>query len=239
MRKLTNGLRLDSEEAFIASLDLEEWSCPGCGEAVSAPRNRRVVERRCMACATDASRNLSRDTRLTIAGVPARYRRPFIEKRPWPHAATPGDDRKGRRVGKLASEWRGNPWAIGFLGLSRTGKTMLATELFWRVLSSRGPTGARWATASAIVDSGFGSGTDRTLYREAEHVRLLLVDDLGWGPGIEKIFALMSTRHGNELPTIWTTNMRFEDFVTSAIGQPLISRLGDDGWLCALTERWA
>lgn len=224
LTKLGSLINWPDKESFLASL--VEWNCPTCGEEVSAPRNRQVVDRRCMACVQNPRRKLTRDQQLAVAGVPQRYRQPFSERR-WPAGAT---------------EWKGEPWAIGFVGLSQTGKTMMATELFWRqieraTLAGR-PWAALWASASSLADSGFGNGSDRELYDKALKVRLLLIDDLGWGGGTEKLFALISDRHGAMLPTIWTANARLEDLAKGATGQPLLRRLEEDGMICGVTGKY-
>lgn len=222
--KLGKLINWPDREAFLASL--VEWPCPTCGDVVSAPRDRRVADRRCMACLTDPQRRLSREQRLAALGTPARYRRPFVE-REWPAGA---------------AEWTGAPWCIGFVGMSNAGKTMLATELLWRLLERSSQAGrpwpARWTTAAELADSGFGNGSDREVYETALRVKLLLIDDLGWGGGIEKLFALISARHGAMLPTIWTANARVEDLAKSSAGQPLIRRLRDDGMLCGVAGKW-
>lgn len=216
--------RPEREAAFLASL--VEWNCPICGAELSAPKDHQVADRRCMDCVKRPHRDLTREQHLAAAGVPQRYRQPFAE-RSWPAGA---------------AEWKGEPWAIGFVGLSKTGKTMLATELFWRQIDrttrAGRPWSALWAPAATLADAGFGNGSEREIYDRALKVRLLLIDDLGWGGGIEKLFALISDRHGAMLPTIWTANARMEDLAKGAAGQPLLRRLEDDGMICGVTGKW-
>lgn len=223
-QRLGKLINWPDKEAFLASL--VEWKCPVCGAEVSAPKDHRVADRRCIDCIRDPRRRLTRDQYLAAAGTPARYRQPY-KAAAWP---------------KGAADWAGSPWAIGFVGLSRAGKTMLATELFWRQIertTQEGrPWSARWTSAAELADSGFGNGADREVYDAALRVRLLLIDDLGWGGGIEKLFALISARHGAMLPTIWTANARLEDLTKSAVGQPLLRRLSDDGMVCGLAGKW-
>lgn len=223
-QRLGKLINWPGRESFLASL--VEWPCPTCGTEVSAPKGHRVADRRCWDCIRDPQRRLSREQRLAAAGTPSRYRREFIA-REWPAGA---------------EAWTGEPWSIGFVGLSDAGKTMLATELMWRLLDRSSQTSrpwrALWASAARLADSGFGDGADRELYNAAFTVKLLLIDDVGWGSGLEKLFTLLSARHGEELPTIWTANARMEDLAKSAVGQPLVRRLQDDGLVCGVAGRW-
>lgn len=223
-RQLGKLINWPDREAFLESL--VDWSCPTCGAEVSAPEGHRVADRRCWDCIRDPQRRLSRAQRLAAVGTPARYRQDFVE-RAWPTGA---------------EQWTGSPWAVGFVGLSDAGKTMLATELFWRLLDRSSKEGrpwpARWTSAAELADSGFANGSDRELYDECTSIKLLLIDDLGWGGGIEKLFELISARHRNIRPTIWTANTRLEDLSRSAVGQPLVRRLQDDGLVCGVTGRW-
>lgn len=222
------GNLLPREERFLSTL--QAWTCASCGEdflTKEAPGSRL-----CVGCLSKP-RVRGRSEVLAAIGVPARYREPFLEKRPngrpvvWP---------KVRGVDSAA--WSGVPWACGFTGDSDTGKTFLATELLWRQVQRLGKVSARWSSADAIVDSGFGNGGDRGLWNECLSVRLLLIDDLGRGGREEKLFVLISARHAAKLPTIWTSNHGRAYFVKSPAGEPLARRLCDDGAVFALTERW-
>lgn len=140
---------------------------------------------------------------LERRGCPPRpARTPFVEPASWP------GDRRSPDVA-LAS-WSGVPWSVLVAGEIDAGKTVLATELFWRQL----PTARRavWETAAGAVRSLLGNGGEsrEEAWSRLANADVLLLDDLGRGhEGAmtwELLADLLSHRYDRELRTIVTTN---------------------------------
>lgn len=146
---------------------------------------------------------LARELFLEGARTPIEFQKAFAGLLNWP-----ADPRWPKtKVGT----WRGDPWAMTIAGAGNTGKTMIATEMLWRV--GRTLESARWATASEVVRIVFGAENSggSTGWSELAEIDVLLIDDLGighLGRSWEALADLSSHRHAHHLPTIFTTRLR-------------------------------
>jgi hypothetical protein len=218
----------------------DAWPCPECGGEVTAPRSKTVTDRRCLGCieASGSFRRFgavatprTREAALEAAGCPARFRSPF-QSRPWP------SDPRDKTID--VSAWSGDPWAVGFLGDSDAGKTMLATKLFARNLRRTGS--GLWARADRLVGCMMGreGETGRELGAQALHTPLLHIDDLGWGTlgaSIEILFGIIAHRHAELLATTWTANHTNAQLGATLAGAAFTRRL-QDGLMVPVTGNW-
>lgn len=219
-------------DAFVKANSVA-WNCPDCGDdlALMGKDTPLPGDLRCHDCQMKSARREdgSRDVFLRMAGVPERFRlTAFEEPKIWP---------RDSRFELDVAAWNGKPWAVGFLGASRTGKTMLAVELLWRMRRfTRSPYFIR---ADRLVSCLFGdAGEDEKVrvYREVNDAPVLVVDDLGWGAlgkGIERLFEVLANRHEDLRPTIWTSNHKREDLV--ARNAPMMRRL-EEGIVAKLAD---
>lgn len=173
------------------------WPCPRC-EVVQTARVE-PQDRRCLAC-VQAAHTLPRDRAdrretLAAAGWPARHLRPFVEPDPWPR-----DPERWSHV-DLAT-WDGTPPSVLLTGDVGTGKTMLGTELAWRLwCAGRSVAYARGADLVRAVFTGRGQGF--------ETVDMLLVDDLDRGvagDAIEAVWVVLDARYAAGRVTVATSN---------------------------------
>lgn len=211
------------------------WECPGCNRELSQRREFPIIERSCPDCLNRHAfrpsgamrRPADRAEALAEVGVPERFRRPFLS-RPWPKAV--GLD--------LSLEmWAGEPWAVGVIGDTDSGKTFLLTELFWRRLPNA--RSAQWTRADRLVEGLFGTG-DKEKAQAAYDADLLLIDDLGWGVlggAVEKLFGVIAHRHAEMKPTLWTSNHSFETLTKGQAGAALTRRL-QEGWYAGMKGSW-
>ncbi len=208
----------------------------GCGAEVSQRRNTPAHEFICGSClnawSPKRSRPIDRDGVLEAAGCPLRYRKPF-QARPWPVSVN--------HPNFLVWDWAGDPWIVGFLGESGSGKTHLATELFWRASQAiKGE--VVWTRGEDLVNALYGNMGDegRALGQAAMDAKLLLIDDFGWGvqgAAIEKLFGVINHRYGHMLATIWTSNQSLSVFANGPTGAALTRRL-EDGLLVPVKGNW-
>lgn len=175
------------------------WACPGCGAQLTGLRSGR----RCASCLAAPPRRCDRDTRLALAGVPARYR---ALQGAWP---SPRDPRPAF-AGVDPMTWATlalPPVATATLyGQVGTGKTSLAAELLDVAL--RGGAGrGLFLAATELVERALGGDAIQT---QACEVDVLVLDDLGGGHSgrsWEILFRVVKHRHGARLRTIITTMM--------------------------------
>lgn len=220
------------------------WDCPGCGEPMQQPAKTPEFEQRpagglCNRCASRPALNLppDRDRALAACGCPPRYRVPFLEPAAWP---------KDARTEADLGNWKGEPWSVLLGGVVNGGKTMLATELFWRNLKGR--RSAHWTRAVDVIQRLYGAPPDerRDTWELLTECRLLLVDDVGRGHeggAWDTITELAAVRYDAMRPTIFTTNRRI---ATARKGEKpgladedaaLYRRL-KDGLIAGVTEPW-
>jgi hypothetical protein len=149
------------------------------------------------------------------------------------------------RPGIDLATWRGEPWCVTFFGISRGGKTAMATELFARNLGAA--KSAVWIAAADAV---------RVIYRgdedEAERLEtcdLLLVDDLGLGHSGNTWGALanlLAARHRGVRRTLVTTNRplrgnsKTKPPVLGLVDEhpPLYSRIVEDAAVVYFKTAW-
>lgn len=181
------------------------WKCPGCGEDMQQPAATPAwgqgVGRPCEKCERLAQPQLDRAEALRAAGCPSRYLQPFVAPDQWPIG-------RGSRQMSL-DEWIGDPWAVVLAGAVEGGKTMLATELLWRLIS-RGMSGL-WCRADEVIDSLYGTHGEerRALAKKYTTVPALLLDELGGGHNgetWETLLSVLGPRFDALRPTIVTTN---------------------------------
>jgi hypothetical protein len=200
--------------------DVATWPCPGCGDPICAPLGgapESEADKLCYDCATRAVRRPDRrpaaapfprrfDSRaagLGAHGVPAEYQRAFVDQ------AWPTDP---RRPTFDIGAWSGSPWSVTFAGVVSGGKTMLATEIFWRRLPwVRSAFWTRMGTAVRAAFGDFGEERSKDMTGKLFDSELLLLDDLGRGHDGRAwsfVVEVVSHRHEHRMPTIITTNRR-------------------------------
>lgn len=144
-------------------------------------------------------------------------------------------------------EWIGDPWAVVLAGAVEGGKTMLATELLWRLIS-RGMAGL-WCRADEVIDSLYGTHGEerRALARKYTTVPALLLDELGGGHNgetWETLLSVLGPRFDAMRPTLVTTNRPL--VVDGGKGKPglaqehpaLYRRLVTDGLAAGFKTAW-
>jgi predicted RNA-binding Zn-ribbon protein involved in translation (DUF1610 family) len=240
MKRLSELVTITDPAELAAELQARyvAWECPGCGRELSQRREFPVLEKFCPDCLNrgfrptgSLRRSGSRAEALAEAGCPKRFLTPFLSR----GVVSPF----GLEVDAL--DWEGDPWAVGFLGDSDGGKTMIATELFWRRLPSA--TSAAWWRADALVNALFGSEGDEAQQRATAAVKcsLLLLDDIGWGTNggaMERLFGVIAERHGEMLPTIWTSNKKWAELVGNTVTGAAFARRLADGWRVPVKGSW-
>lgn len=233
---------LDDPEKLAAAIreNFVEWNCPRCETPLSQRKEFPILERVCSTCLIRESlrplnsvpaRPTSRREALAEAGCPVRFLAPFLPR--------PKVQPFGLELDAL--DWTGDPWSVGFLGVSGTGKTMLATELFWRRLP-RAKTAAWWR-ADALVGALFGSAGEDAQKRAAaaQGADLLLIDDIGWGTSggaMEKLFGVVAHRHAAMLETLWTSNATWSELVGNTVTGAAFTRRLEDGWRVKVNDAW-
>jgi hypothetical protein len=236
-RPLRELLSIDDPAKLAEALQgrYVNWECPGCRRELSQRREFPVIERSCPDCLNrhafrpsgSIRRPYDRTEALAEVGVPERFRRAFLS-RPWPGAVG---------VNLSLDMWEGEPWAVGVIGDTDSGKTFLLTELFWRRLPFA--KSALWIRADRLVEGLFGQG-DKEKAQLAYDADLLLIDDLGWGVlggAVEKLFAVIAHRHAEIKETIWTSNHSFEALTKTQAGAALTRRL-QEGWYAGMKGNW-
>lgn len=203
------------------------WDCRLCGETVRTPHTPDTdgdpYADLCSDCTDATTTRLGRRRILLDAGCPRLYTDTAFDN---PTQGWPKDPVKGVEL----STWSGSPPLILLHGTTGTGKTMIGTELFWR-LCNRKPN-ARWVWVSAteavgLVLSTFPSERQQALSRYST-AAVLLLDDVGtWqendGRAWDVTFQIVSSRLNRLLPTIVTTNRKPEEI--AAVHDPLYDRL--------------
>lgn len=203
-----------------------EIRCPACGKAWH--RYGKILpvafDARCPECSDKKipAQEVPRHVYLQKAGVPALFRRlHFIEPPRWPQ------DEREIFKGFDTAEWKGAPWCVGFMGVTRTGKTSMAVELLWR--NHKRPGEAFFIRADRLVSVLLGAdGQERKeqAYRRAHEAPIAIIDDLGWGAlgrGLELVNEVIADRHGAQLPTLWTANHEYRELTAKL--PPMMSRL--------------
>lgn len=151
-------------------------------------------------------------------------RNEFLSKAGFPRELqiTPFRDRKAE-----GSDWRGEPWSLGYTGPTKTGKSMLLAEIAWRNRERlRSPFYVRGDRLVSALYGRFGKEEEGQYYRRAVECSLLIVDDLGWGTrgnAMDPVFEVLADRHGNAKPTLWAANAPIE--ALADVNAPLFRRL--------------
>ena len=189
--------------------NFKSFRCPRCGGEQEIPASASLEL--CDACETLRLQTAAavrlelgeRSAELERCGCPLRVARTvFVEPSTWP-----GDPRS---PGIHLASWQGDPWSVLVAGEIDAGKTLLATELFWRQLQNARR--AVWSTAAEAVRCLFGNGGESKdeAWSRLANADVLLLDDLGRGhDGLltwELIADLLSHRYDRCLATIVTTN---------------------------------
>jgi hypothetical protein len=237
---LTDLLAITDPAALASEIERRyvTWNCPGCGREVSQRREFPILDRHCYYCLNRSfmragaapSRPSGRAEALASCGCPPRFCEAYEPRA----VAKPA----GLDVDVLS--WDGDPWAVGFLGDSDGGKTMLATELFWRRLPAAST--ASWITAARLVKGLLSRvDTEREEAAAAQAADLLLIDDLGWGTrggGMEILFGVITERHAEYRETIWTSNTKWADLVGNTVTGAAFARRLEDGWRVPVKGSW-
>lgn len=101
-----------------------------------------------------------------------------------------------------------------------------------------GPSGGFVVRASALVRIGLFGEEAQALRHRAVTARVLVIDDLGTEPldakgyGLAAIYDVIEERHGEEMPTLITTNLDLAAFKArygTGGGERLIDRIREDG----------
>ncbi len=231
MNRLRDLLKLPPDQLEEALMRLPSWKCSGCGE--TWPERRQVCatcedrerdEEHAAARAIQQERSFAAVVRE--AGVPdiflftAEPLKPFL----WPIPAKPYETLD-------LSTWngsRGEPWAVGFLGESNGGKSVMATVLFLRLLREKRV--GVWIRASRFVSQLYGreGGAEQQKAARLVDVPVLLLDDLGWavkGGAMETILEAIAERHAHRRATLWTSNRGLKELVEGVAGEALLRRL--------------
>jgi hypothetical protein len=186
-----------------------EWTCRGCEEAFVGESPEDGL---CCRCAIHRQPEpLSRDQALASYGVPARYRQTFIPPDPWPVPIADGAD------GDMAT-WSGNPWSTLLIGTHYgAGKSMMAAELLWRLTGGERGAGS-WVRAGYVIAALWGKRGEqeqRAAYRLVD-APVLVIDELGRAhvsqAAWETLSDLVGTRYDWQRPTIFTTNVKRDQF---------------------------
>ena len=234
-------------EAFVRS-NTVAWTCPVCEDEVSALGKIIPEDRRCYSCQTGRSKEVSREVRLQVAGLPRLFVETPFKDRGWP--------RDSRQPFYDVGGWRGRkdePVTVGFLGPAKTGKTFLAVELLWRSRETplrpgpsepgdqprRDPYFVRCDSMVACLFGDRGPESQRAMYNAVLTAPLLLLDDIGWGGqgrGFQKILEVLRGRLDQRLPVLWTSNLTMAELFEREGGAALMSRL-EEGIVCGLTAR--
>lgn len=220
------------------------WNCPGCGEPMQQPAEvptfEQVVGRPCERCEKPAALlSPDRERALAACGCPIRYRQTtFVEPAAWP--------RDSRHPGVDLGAWRGEPWCVLLGGVVEGGKTMLATELFWRALP--GKRSAVWCRAVDVIQRLYGAKPEerREEWELFTTSGLLLVDDIGRGHeggAWDTVTELVAARYDAMRPTIFTTNRRIApakkgEKKSLADEDAALFRRLKDGLIAGVTEPW-
>ena len=192
-------------ERFLANLGGAMEPCAGCGEPGSWGGER------CPACERREREALTREELagrpreevLRSAGVPPRYREPFVALSSWPR------DKRWADFDPLA--WAGKPWLVALRGEVGAGKTFAAVELAYRWLRYRSVESRCFARAADVPAAAFAQ--DGRLWLEIRNAPILILDDLGRGykgDALAPVGELIAHRFDEMLPTVVTTNARSE-----------------------------
>lgn len=246
-------LRLVESAAAVEPDALPSWPCPDCGETMAGGCVPESMEARlCYDCVGDPRnfipagersrlprRFASREAALEAHGVPVGHRIPFVEPAEWPH--------DGRRSGMDLSKWAGDPWCVLLAGVVKGGKTMLATELFWRRLPwVHTAYWIRCGTAITALFGTFGEEKANDMARKLYDSDLLVMDEIGRGhdgKAWNAIVEVVSHRHENQLATIFTTNRRLKRKPADkepglAEEDPALFRRIEEGFIGGFTKSW-
>ena len=201
------------------------WPCPDCRE----PQTGRIEpdDRRCTTCRLAALdrrmaqvhpdavrlrfRTMSPDQRaradraevLQAHRWPPRYRGPFDEPDPWPRHQTGVPDAWKHQI--ELDTWDGRLCTLLLLGDVGAGKTMLATELCWRL----------WQAGRSMIYM-----TTQTLIRALWHdsrllrADVMLIDDIDRGisgDAWEALWAAVDQRYSAEQITVATANRGLDE----------------------------
>lgn len=199
-------MELQGQMANLTTQALEQWARWTCEECDEGQRSPMIPEvKLCYDC--ERKDRYSRDDILRRAGCPVRYRRiSFIEPDSWPEV-------RGKFKGQSLRKWTGDPWSVLFVGDVGTGKTMLATEMLYRLLRGTSRSGL-WARAEDIIREVYGArGQERvSVWSRYKNAGVLLIDDLGHGhTGMpwQTIGELVAARWDAMKSTIFTTNRKW------------------------------
>jgi len=203
-----------------------QWTCAKCGEKyVSIPPENGI----CQGCHRPSRHRseLGRSEALAAAGVPARFRHPFVEPGPaGEQAAWPTT-----KDGTPCTAWPDSSgWSLVLLGVTGTGKSVIAAELLWRTMRKLGR--GRWICASDIANLVLSG---RAVELEAVTSSPAVVVDELIGelapPAWAAVESLICRLWEQETPTIITMNLSPPALLAKSA--PLADRLRD-GIVCRM-----